>query len=226
MNFRASDPHRGRCRDDARISVLVADDHPIVREGVQCVLERQPDLTVIAAVGDAGAAISEAVERNPQVVIMDITMPGMNGIEATRVLVDKAPESAVVILSMHCSPIIVRRAVESGARGYLSKDIPAEELVRAVRTVATGKRYICQGLQNLFDTQRSIRPEEQPLTTTERNILKLVAEGKSNSQVAATIGLSPRTVETYRLRLMRKLGFENLPALVKYAIRHEIITLD
>jgi len=137
---------------------------------------------------------------------------------------------AVIIFSMHSSPIIVRRAIEAGARGYLSKDAVTEEVVRAVRAVADGKRYIGQGLaQNLLDVKKGARKADRTvevLTTTERNILKLVAEGKSNPEVAVTIGLSRRTVETYRLRLMGKLGIENLPSLVRYAIRHGIIPLE
>ena len=217
-------------RDNTRISILLADDHPVAREGMRCLLERRPDVRVVAAVGDGNAAIREAERLKPDVVVMDITMPGMNGIEATRVISDKMPEVAVIIFSMQSSPIIVRRALEAGARGYLSKDAVAEELVRAVRAVADGKRYIGQGLaQNLLDPQKGARKGDyaaEVLTTAELNILKLVVEGKSNPAIAVTIGLSPRTVETYRLRLMRKLGIENLPSLVRYAIRHGIIPLE
>jgi DNA-binding NarL/FixJ family response regulator len=198
------------------------------------VLERQPGLRVVGAVGDATAAIREAVQWHPQVVVMDITMPGMNGIDATRVLGDQVPETAVVILSTHASPVTVRRAVEAGARAYVSKDMHTEELVRAVRAAAGGQRYIAEGtLQSLPDGQAKARPlavapapDEEALTTMEQNILTLVAEGRSNAQVAAAIGLTRRTVETYRLRLMRKLQFDNLPSLVKYAIRHGLIPLE
>jgi len=133
-------------RDNARISILLADDHPVVREGVRCLLERRPGVRVVAAVGDGNAAIREAERLKPDVVVMDITMPGMNGIEATRVISDNMPEVAVIIFSMHSSSVIVRRALEAGARGYLSKDAVAEEVVWAVRVVVDGKRYIGQGL--------------------------------------------------------------------------------
>ena len=217
-------------RGRPRISVLIADDHPFIRHGVWHVLEREPDIRVVAAVADASAALSETARLMPNVVIMDITMPGMNGIEATRLLADKMPATAVIILSTHCSPIIVRRAVEAGACGYVSKDLPSEELIRAVRAAAAGKRYIGQGLlQGLLDVRKGVGDSEhtpQLLTTTEQNIIQLVAEGKSNREVAAIIGLSPRTVETYRLRLMRKLELDGLPSLIKYAIRHGLVPLE
>jgi DNA-binding NarL/FixJ family response regulator len=214
----------------SRISVLLVDPHPVVRDGIQCILERQPDVRVIASVADAGAALRETERLQPHVVIMDIATPGMNGIDATRLLTAKTPEVGVVVLSIHTSPVIVRRAIEAGARGFLSKDVGTDELLRAVRAAAAGERYIGQRLaHSLLDTRRGAGQRDftvEVLTPTERNILKLVAEGRSNFEVAAAIGLSPRTVETYRGRLMRKLGVENLPSLVRYAIRHGIIPLD
>ena len=227
MSLRKSPPH-GRAR--SRISVVLADDHPIVREGVRCVLERQPDISVVAAVGDGSAVVREVERFSPRIVIMGISMPGLNGIEATKLIADKQPGAEVIILSTHSSSIIVRRAMEAGARGYLPKDASADELVRAVRTVVDGKRYVGQGLaQSLLEVRKDDRMGDRAtpaLTATERNILKLVSEGSSNPEIAAIIGLSPRTVETYRLRLMRKLQIENLPALVKFAIRQGITTLD
>jgi DNA-binding NarL/FixJ family response regulator len=197
---------------------------------MRCILDQHSDLRVIAAVADASEAIREAERIKPNVAVMDISMPGLNGIDATRLLTGKAPELGVVIVSTHSSPIVVRRAVEAGALGFLAKDAGTEELLRAVRAAGAGERYISQRLaHSLLDARRSAGPRDyavEVLTPTERNILRLVTEGKSNFEVAATIGLSPRTVETYRGRLMRKLGIENLPNLVRYAIRHGIIPLD
>ena len=197
---------------------------------MRCILDQHPDLRVIGAVADANEAIREAERVKPNVAVMDISMPGLNGIDATRLMTGKAPEVGVVIVSTHSSPIVVRRAVEAGALAFLAKDAGTDELVRAVRAAGAGERYISQRLaHSLLDARRSAGPREyavEVLTPTERNILKLVTEGKSNFEVAATIGLSPRTVETYRGRLMRKLGIENLPTLVRYAIRHGIIPLD
>jgi DNA-binding NarL/FixJ family response regulator len=217
-------------RGEGCISVLVADDHPIVRDGIRCLLDQHADIEVVGAVGDGIMAVREAERMNPKVVLMDIAMPGMSGIDATRLLAQTLPETGVLILSMHASPFILRQAVDAGARGYLCKNLNTEELAPAIRAVAEGRRYIGQGLvQALLDVQRDTghgRHTVETLSTTERNILKLVADGLSNARVATTIGLSPRTVETYRLRMMRKLGLENLPSLVRYAIRHGIAPLD
>jgi DNA-binding NarL/FixJ family response regulator len=213
-------------RGRSPISVLVADELPIICDGVKNLLERHPDIRVIAAVGDASAALKETLRLVPRIVVMDITIPGMNGIEAIRILADRLPATRVIVFSMHSTPITVRRAVEAGAYGYVSKKLPSEELVRAVRAVAAGKRYKVQRLLAVHKGFLQGEHMVELLTTTERSILELVANGKTNSQVAATIGLTPRTVETYRLRVMRKLGLENLPSLVRYAIRHGFIALE
>jgi DNA-binding NarL/FixJ family response regulator len=214
----------------SRISVLLVDPHPITRDGLQCVLERQSDIRVSAAVANAAEAIRAAEQSKPAVVIMDVAMPGMNGIDATRLMLGNAHRVGVVILSMQTSPMIVRRAIEAGALGFVAEDAATDELLRAVRAAAAGERYISQRLAHcLLDARKGAASREftvESLTPAERDILKLVSEGKSNFEVAATIGLSPRTVETYRGRLMRKLGIEDLPTLVRYAIRHGVIPLD
>jgi two-component system response regulator NreC len=208
------------------ISVLLADDHPVVREGVSSLLGRQPDMRVVGSVGDGIQAIRAAERLKPAVVVMDITMPGINGIDATRAIAGKLANTAVIMLSMHSSPIIVQRAMDAGARGYLLKETATKELVKGVRTVAGGKTFFTQGIAAQPGRARTAPQPEDTLTSPERQILKLVAEGKSNPEVAEAIGLTRRTVETYRLRLMRKLGLENLSSLVRYAIRHGIISLE
>jgi DNA-binding NarL/FixJ family response regulator len=199
-----------------------------VREGIRSLLEDHPDLKVVGSVGDGLMAIYEAERLNPDVVVMDITMPGVNGIDATRAIAGKRPGAAVIMFSMHSSPIIVKRAMDAGARGYLHKETPIKEVVKAVRAVASGKTYFAPGVTSPATAGPPMRGggAEEALTGPERRILKLVAEGKSNPEIAELIGLTRRTVETYRLRLMRKLGLDNLPALVRYAIRHGIITLE
>jgi DNA-binding NarL/FixJ family response regulator len=214
----------------SRISVVLVDPHPFVRDGMQSILERQPDVRVVGGFADASTAIRELERLRPDVVIMDIALPGINGIDATRLIQSKTPDVGVVILSAHSSPTIARRAVEAGALGVLAKDVETEEVLRAVRATAAGERYISQRLAHLLlDARKGAAVADdaiETLTPTERDILRQVAEGKSNFEVAAAIGLSPRTVETYRGRLMRKLGIDNLASLVRYAIRQGIIPLD
>ena len=213
-----------------KISVLVANDQPIMRDGLRCILNAERDIKVIGTVADGSHAVREAEQLAPQVAVLGIAMAGFNGIEATRIIAEKSPAVGVLILSVHSTPVVVQRALDAGALGYLSRECTGDELANAVRAVAAGNRYLSQGLAEKFlDHHRGLRRGEQAvetLTATERNILKMVAEGESNPGVAKLLGLSPRTVETYRLRLMRKLGIENLASLVRYAIRHGITPLD
>jgi len=207
------------------ISVLLADDHGVLRDGVQRLLEANADIKVVATLDDGREAVEKAAELQPDVVVMDISMPKMNGLEATRRIADCSPATGVAILSMHSSAEMVREAFAAGALGYVLKESAGDELVRAVRTVAAGRRFIGEGVQNKVraeDTGSGIAS----LTAREREILSLIVNGKSNAQAAAILGLSPRSVETYRLRLMQKLGIEDLPTLVKFAIRHGMTTLE
>jgi DNA-binding NarL/FixJ family response regulator len=212
-----------------RLSVLLIDPHPIVRAGLQCILERHSDIRVSAGAGEAHAALREVERTAPHVAIMDAAVAGMNAIDATRALTGKLPGIGVIILSANPTPPVVRRALEAGARGFVSRDIEADELVRAVRAAAAGERYLSRIPASWLDPRRRgevLAPSLEVLTATEQNILKLVTEGRSNAEVAAAIGLSPRTVETYRVRLMRKLGIDNLPSLVRFAIRQGVIPLE
>jgi DNA-binding NarL/FixJ family response regulator len=218
-----------QARRGAGISVLLADDHTVVRDGLSCILSSHGDIRVVGAVGDGSDAVREAAQLSPQVVLMDISMPGLNGIEATRAILRKAPQIGVIVLSVHSSPLMVRRALDAGARGYVAKEAAAAEVVTAVREVAAGGRYLSEALEKQLPAIERAAARgggAEQLTSVEVEILRLVAEGKSNPQVAAILGLSPRTVETYRLRLMRKLEVDDLPALVKYAIRQGITKLE
>jgi len=213
-----------------RISVLVAEEHGVLRDGLLHILGHSSDIEVLVAVGDGEDAVRHAERLSPHVAVMGIAMPSLNGVDATRALAQKSPGTGVVLLSMHASSIVLRRALDAGARGFLTKASNAEEVLSAVRAVAAGRRYVGRGIaERLLEGGR---PEQQGdratevLTTTERNILRLVAEGRTNPQVAAALGLSPRTVETYRLRLMRKLDIDSLAALVKFAIRNGVIAID
>jgi DNA-binding NarL/FixJ family response regulator len=217
-------------RSRPKISVLVANDQPILRDGLRCILNAESDIKVTDTVPNGSDAVREIERHPPQVAVLGIAMAGFNGIEATRIITEKNPAVGVLILSVHSTPVVVQRALDAGALGYLSRECSGDELAKAVRSVAAGSRYLSQGLAERFlDHHRGVRRGDQAvetLTATERNILKLVAEGESNPGVAKLLGLSPRTVETYRLRLMRKLGVENLASLVRYAIRHGITPLE
>jgi DNA-binding NarL/FixJ family response regulator len=212
-----------------QIRVLLVDDHCILRDGLLQLLEGQEGIEVVGQAADGNEAISEARRLGPDVVVMDVTMPGMDGISATRALSRAMPATQVLMLSMHESPDIVLQALEAGARGYLSKSSAAAELVKAVRALASGRRYLGSGIaEEVLDNLQAPRAAGSlgALTDTERRILQLTAEGKSNAEMAGILSLSHRTVETYRLLMMRKLGIRGLPALVKFAIRHGITTVD
>jgi DNA-binding NarL/FixJ family response regulator len=207
------------------IDVMLADDHGVLRDGVQRLLEANADIKVVATVDGGREAVEKAAELQPDVVVMDISMPHMNGLEATRRIADRAPATAVAILSMHSSREMVREAFAAGARGYVLKESAGGEIVRAVRTVAAGRRFVGEGVVDKVLDEYTASGVES-LTPREREILRLIVDGKSNAEAAAILGLSPRSVETYRLRLMQKLGIEDLPTLVKFAIRHGMTTLE
>ena len=212
------------------IAVLLADDHGVLRDGVRRLLETEGDIRVIATAKDGLEAIRQSERLLPDVVVMDIAMPHLNGIGATRVILERAPGVGVVILSMHSSADMIQEALSAGARGYLLKESLGDEVVAVVRAVAAGGLYLGQGIStkglDIRGRGSGAAITLQHLSHTEREILKLVANGRSNAEAAQRLGLSPRTVETYRGRLMEKLQLADLPALVKFAIRHGITSLD
>jgi len=205
------------------IRVLIADDHAMMRDGLKALLETAGDITVIATVANGRDAVRVAMEARPDVIIMDITMPDLNGIEAARMLEERCPESRIVMLSMHSSAEYVHRAFAAGASGFLLKESAGEEVVVAVRTVHAGRRYLSRALAArglpAGDEPRRASPLKS-LSARERQVLQLVVEGKSSAEIAALVHLSPKTVETYRSRLMKKLGVADVTALVKFAIQH------
>jgi DNA-binding NarL/FixJ family response regulator len=224
---------RGRDREPATsrvVSLLIAEEHGVVRDGLRLILEAAPDVQVVATVGDGADAVRQAERLKPDIAIIGVLMPGLNGIDATRRLVQKNPRIGVVVLSMQAGLSVARRAFEAGALGVLTKTSDRDEVLRAVRAVASGERFVSHGIGGtLLESATALRRGERPvatLTSAELNILRLVADGRTNPQVAASLGLSPRTVETYRQRLMRKLDLGSVAALVKYAIRNGIVALD
>jgi DNA-binding NarL/FixJ family response regulator len=211
------------------ITVLLADDHGVLRDGVRRLLEARSNINVVATATDGLDAIGQAQRLAPDVAVLDIAMPRLNGLEATRSIIRRAPTTGVVILSMHSSGDLIRLAFAAGARGYVPKESVGDELVAAIHAVATGGVYLGQGVAvSGLDIDRSVHdtpPALKDLTEVERDILKLVADGKSNAETARQLHLSPRTVETYRSRIMQRLQLADLPALVKFAIRHGLTSL-
>jgi len=212
------------------IRVLLADDHAVVRDGLRALLEAQPGIEVVGDVANGREAVREAQRLRPDVVVMDIAMPGLNGIEATLQIKDASPSVRVLILSMHSTTEHIFRALQAGARGYLLKDSAGNELVEAVRVVHAGRRYLSQKIAaTVIDDYIAERHGTSPLDSLsrrERQILQLIAEGKTSAEVGAMLFLSPKTVDTYRSRMMHKLGIGDLPNLVKFAIQNGITQLD
>jgi DNA-binding NarL/FixJ family response regulator len=211
------------------IRVLLADDHMVVREGLRLLLDAQPDITVLGEAADGRAAVRAAMESCPDVIVMDIAMSGLNGIDATRQARAACPGIQVIVLSMHSNEEYVVRAFQAGALGYVVKEAAAADLVQAVRAAYNGQRYLSPKIAK-FD-QRADQKAGQPsplglLSAREREVLQLLVEGKSSVQIAGVMGLSPKTVETYRSRLMHKLGIDDLPSLVKFALQHGLTWLE
>jgi DNA-binding NarL/FixJ family response regulator len=212
------------------IGVFLADDHAVVREGLRLVLEAHPDIHVLGEASEGRGAVSEVRRLLPDVVIMDIAMPQSNGIEATLRLHELVPSVKVVILSMHSTTEHIFRALQAGARGYLLKESAGAEVVDAVRAVYSGGRYLSQKIAaNVVDDYlREGQPASplQALSRRELEVVQLVAEGRTSAEIAALLALSPKTVETYRSRLMQKLGVTDVPSLVKFAIQHGLTSLQ
>lgn len=210
------------------IRVLLADDHTVMRAGLTTLIETGAAATVVAAVANGRAAVEAAVGLQPDVVVMDISMPDLNGIEATLLIRQRCPATQVVILSMHSSREQVHRAFAAGASGYVLKDAAGTEVLAAVRAAAGGRRYLSRAIGDFAREGHAATPAGPlaSLSSRERQVLQFVVEGKSSAEIARLVHLSPKTVETYRSRLMKKLGVEDLPALVKFAIQHGITALD
>lgn len=212
------------------IRVFLADDHTVVRDGLRFLLEAAGDIVVVGDAADGRQAARQIAQLKPDVALIDITMPEMNGVEATRVLRVEAPETRVIILSMHSTVEHIHGAMQAGARGYLLKDSAGLEVVAAVRAVQRGERYLSQKItQTLIDDYVQLGEQRNPLsqlTAREREVMQLVVEGHSSSEIARRLSISTKTVETYRSRVMQKLQLNDLASLVKFAIQHGLIGLD
>lgn len=214
------------------IKVLVVDDHAVVLEGLAMILDKQHDIKVMASSSDARKAVRIASSIPLDVVVMDICMPGLNGVDAAQMILQEKPSIKIVFLSMYATKEYVYRAMKAGALGYVLKESAGGDLVKAIRTVYLGKRFLSEELRELIIDHHIFKednlPEKSPLdclSDRERQVLQLVVEGKSSAEIAKIIFLSRTTVETYRSRLMSKLDINNVPDLVKFAIQHGLTSL-
>jgi DNA-binding NarL/FixJ family response regulator len=204
---------------------MVADDHVLVRQGFKMILAAQPDMQIVGEAANGREAVEQAEKLQPDVVLMDVTMPELNGIEATRRLATASPRTRVLALSMHKDAVYVREILRAGARGYLLKDSAEADLIAAVRSVAKGEGYLSPSVSDavLTDYRRHVTDPLDLLTTREREVLQMIAEGKTNKEIATTLNLSVYTIEAHRGRIMEKLNLHSTGELVRFALRSGLI---
>ena len=213
----------------SRITVLLADDHTVLRQGVRRILEADAEIEVVGEAGDGRTAIDLAERMRPSVVLMDVGLPLLNGIDAAREIGKSCPQVKVVMLSMHADRAYVRRSLEVGARGYILKDAEDLELVHAIKAVARGGSFFCPGVaaqlreELLAPQARAADSDLALLTDRERQVLQLVAEGKTNKEIATILDVGVSTVESHRKRILEKLDLHNTADLVRFAVRHRIV---
>lgn len=214
-----------------QIRILLADDHTVMRNGLRLLLERQPNLSVVGEAADGREAVEMAAAEKPDVVVMDIAMPHLNGVEAARQIVNQEPKTAVAILSMHSDESYVIRSLKAGARAYLLKDSAEADLIEAIGAIREGRSFFSPAVRRILKEDFIRQLDEmgaedtyELLTTREREVLQLVAEGKSNKEVANLLNLSLYTVETHRTHILQKLNLHSVPELILYAVRKGIIS--
>jgi len=210
------------------IKVLLADDHKILREGLKNVIEQKANLRVVGEATDGREAVKLCRELSPDVVVMDVAMEGLNGVEATRQIVQHNSKIKVVALSMHSNKRFIIGMFKAGAYGYLLKDCDASELITAINTVAQNKKYLTQGISGVIldELMTGAQEENTELTAREKEILQLIAEGKSSKEIGEMLFLSSKTVDAHRKNIMDKLSLHTIPELTKYAIRTGLTSLD
>jgi len=201
---------------------MIVDDHPMVAEGIEAILESYDDITVVATLSNGQAAIDRVVELAPDVVLLDLNMPGISGLSATEIIMERRPETRVLILSMHDSAEYITTALNHGARGYILKDVPTDDIKTAIDTVMQGGEYLCIGAETSLSPSRATGGR-LPLTQREQTILLELAQGHSNKDVAQTLDISIRTVETHRKNIKRKLGIASTAGLTRYALEHGVL---
>ena len=214
------------------ISIVLADDHPVVRRGMRTLLESEPDFSIVGEAGDGLETVRLLERLQPDVLVLDLMMPGLGGLEILRILPHRSPQTRVVVLSMYSSTAFIAEALKNGATGYVLKGCTEENLVRAVREAAAGRRFLSPPVTEIaidaYIAQAKVEPFDahETLTAREREVLQMVAEGKSSPEIAARLHISHRTIENHRANLMRKLGLHNQVELVLHALRHGLIPLE
>ncbi|MFC1737942.1 response regulator [Planctomycetota bacterium] len=215
------------------IKILIADDHKITREGLRSLVEKEDDMEVVAEAENGRSAVSKTKEVMPDIVIMDVSMPDLNGVGACRKIVDSSPKVKVIGLSMHSDTLFIAEMLKSGASGYLLKDCAFEELARAIREVIKGKTYLSPGISSVLVedylhrlSKSKVSASEGVLTDREREILQLLAEGQTTKQIALKLHISVKTVETHRRQMMNKLDIHSVAELTKYALRKGLTSLE
>ena len=211
------------------IKIIIADDHGVVAEGLKHLVEAQSDMQVVSLAIDGREAVRQARELQPDVVLMDLSMPELNGADATRAILERDPKCRVIVLSMYAEREYVRRALKAGATGYVVKRSAAKELVDAIRAVHAGQRYLSPRVADVVIDDYAADGKAdllEKLSTREREVLQLLAEGRTGSEIAQRLTLSQKTVETYRARLVEKLGIRDVAGLVKFAIQRGLVSLD
>lgn len=213
-------------------TIVLADDHHIVRQGLRALLESEPNFKLVGEAGDGIEAVRMVERLRPNVLVTDVMMPGLNGLEVTRQVAKASPQTRVIILSMYSNDAYVVEALKNGASGYVLKDAQSNDLIHAVREVAAGRRYLSAPLSEreieLYMRKVDDAPEDpyETLSNREREVLQLVAEGRTSAEIAERLFISPRTAEGHRANLMRKLTLANHTELVKFALKRGILPLD
>ncbi|WP_417830713.1 response regulator [Terasakiella sp.] len=209
--------------ENNKIRVLLVDDHPLVLDGIRSRLEDDPEIMIVGEAGNGEEALQIATERKPDIVLMDINMPVLNGIEAAGKFAELLPDIRLLMLTMHDSREYITKVLKAGAKGYILKDVSSSEMLIAIKAVYQGKTYYSSGVTDILVNESS--KKEVPLTDREKTILQLLAEGNSNKHVARELDISVRTVETHRRNIKRKLEVKTSAGLVKYAIENGIVEL-
>jgi len=214
------------------IQLFIADDHGVVRDGLCALFEPETDVKIVGYAENGRQAVNQVLKLFPDIVLMDIAMPELNGILATEQILRACPDTRVIILSMHASKEHISSSLKAGAAGYLLKDSVGKEVVAAVRSVYSGNRYLSQRISNVLLEQYAWKSSDLTqnsldlLSAREKEILQMVVEGKSSAQISKILNLSSKTIDTYRSRLMAKLSINDIPSLVKFAIRHGLTTME